>query len=163
MRTNRVVAAVGFALLSVCWGITSAAGATKSPLSIQIDLNVTTIATGHTIHGTAIIMNASSKAIEIQTWNCDQWLYVGLAKKNVPFEPTILLSSCSSPMDLLPGATRLPITVSTKFQSCEVGGTPRCPKSGMPSLPTGKYHIAAFTNDVPSIAYKSGHIRVTIT
>jgi hypothetical protein len=163
MRTNRVAAAVGVTLLSIVGSITSADAATKSPLSMQVDLNVTTIATGHAIHGTAIIMNASSKAIEIQTWNCDQWLYVGLAKKNVPFEPTILLSSCSSPIDLLPGATRIPITVSTKFESCEVGGTPRCPKFGMPSLPTGKYHIAVFTNGVPNISYKAGRSRVTLT
>ena len=163
MRTNRVLAAFGITLLSICWSITSADGATRSALSIQIDLNVTTIATGHTIHGTAIIVNASSKAIDVHTWNCDQWLYVGLAKRNVPFEPTILLSSCSSSVNLLPGVTRLPITVSTKFQSCEVGGTPRCPKSAMPSLPTGTYHVAVFTNGVPNIPYEAGHLRVTLT
>jgi len=163
MRTNRVVVAVGVALLTIVWGFTSADAATKSPLSIQIDLNVSTIATGHSIHGIAIIMNASSKAVEVQTWECDQWLYVGLAKKDVPYQPTFRLSSCSSPMVLLPGPNRLPITVSTKYRSCEVGGTPRCPKSGMPSLPAGKYHIAVITNGSPTITFNSGRQRVTLT
>jgi hypothetical protein len=163
MRTNRVVTAVGIAVLSIVAGIASAGASVLPPLSIRVVLNVTTIATGHNIRGTAIITNSTSKVIVVQTWECDQWLYVGLANRHVKYQPTILLSGCAASIDLMPGANRLPITVSTKYQSCEVRGTPRCTKSGMPSLPVGRYHIAVITNGVPMISYKSGRLRVTLT
>jgi hypothetical protein len=163
MRTNRVVAAVCIALLSTAWSITATQAATKSPLSMQVDLDVTTIAAGHSIRGTAIITNASSTVIHVQTWECEQWIYVGLANKKVPFDPVVPLSACSASTTLKPGANRFPITLSTRYQSCEVGGTPRCTKSGMPSLPLGTYHVAVMIDCTPGVTFNARHVRVTLT
>jgi hypothetical protein len=157
-----MLAAVGVSLLSTVWSIAGANAATTSPLSIQVELNVTTIATGHTIHGTAVITNASGKAIVVQTFNCYQWIFVGLANKDVPYQPTFLLSGCPGSMVLLPGANRVPITVSTKYQSCNTRATPRCTKSGMPSLPTGRYRVAVITEGGPKMSIRADRQRVTL-
>jgi hypothetical protein len=169
MRKNRVIAAAALILVPFIAGVTSANATSALPVSIRIVLNVTTITPGHDIHGSAILTNASSKSIQVSTWECDQWLFVGLANRHVSYDPAVPTAACTQNFELKPGANRVAITVSTKYQVCagagapSPGGPPRCTRSGMPSLPKGKYHIVVLTNGFPKVAQYSSRLRVTIT
>jgi hypothetical protein len=166
---KRVLCAVVVALLSLVVVVTSATATTKTPVSVQVRLNVTSIRSGHSIHGTAILTNASSKSILIQSFNCYQWLYVGLANKTIPYDPAVPTSACPNSVTLKHGANRVPITVSTKYYHCVQGpqkGTievPRCTKLGMPALPKGSYHVVVLTNGLPQFAPYTSRIRVTLS
>jgi hypothetical protein len=164
MKWIRVVAAATFALVSIVTMVSSAGATTKSPVTIRVDLNVTSIRSGHPIHGTALLTNTSDKTIPIQTWECDEWLFVGLSNKDVPYDPAVPVASCSPTIDLKPGVNRFPITVSTDYQSCEMSGTglPKCPKVGPPLLPKGTYHVDVLTNGLPKGTSFTQRIRVTL-
>jgi hypothetical protein len=168
MLAKRLLAVVVVALLSLVVVVASATATTKAPVSVQVKLNVTSIRSGHSIHGTAILTNASSKSILIQSFNCYTWLYVGLANKAIPYDPAFPTSACPNALNLKPGKTRVSITVSTMYQACQQGGRPGdglppCTKSGMPTLPKGSYHVVVLTNGMTQIAPYTGRIRVTIT
>lgn len=158
-----MVAFTAVAFLAISWGVTSLSAASKSPISIRVSLDTSTTRAGHPIHGTAILTNSSSKSILVRTWECDEWLFEGLANKNVPYQPVVPLASCSPTIKLKPGVNRFPITVSTSYQVCQTRGTPRCTKSGMPSLPKGTYHIAVITNGLPKGTSYSDQIRITLS
>jgi hypothetical protein len=142
------------------FGTASVAGASgKSPVSIQIHLNVTTERAGHPIHGTAILSNDSSKTILVEACALDGWLFVGLTNKNVPFGPAVATVACNASIKLKPGANRFAIEVSTDYDVCyENGGTPACGK-----LPSGTYHVAVTTIGLPKGTSFLSHIRVILT
>jgi hypothetical protein len=169
MWARRVIVVVAAALLSIAGTASASSAANKTPVSVQVKLNVTTIRAGHSIHGTAIITNSSSKSILVQGWSCDQWLFVGLASKEVAYDPAVPISACPNSVTLKPGANRVPITVSTSYDTCEQGpqkGTiqlPHCTKGGAPALPKGMYHVVVLTNGLPQFAPYSSRIRVTLS
>lgn len=164
-----MIAVVAVTLLSLSATITSSNAATKSPITIRVDLNVTTIRAGHSIHGTAFLTNSSSKSIPIQTWECSPWLFVGLANKDISYDPAVATVACSRTDILKPGKNRISITVMTVYQECAgggpatKGGPPLCTKKGMPSLPKGSYHISVITNGMPTGTSYTSSIRVTLT
>jgi hypothetical protein len=169
MMARRVATIVALTLFSISMSAGASSATTKSPLSIRVDLTTTSIRAGHTVYGVALVTNSSSKSIRVQTWECDQWLLVGLANKDVPYDPAVAISACSDAIILEPGVNRVPITVSTMYQEC-AGGPPTgkkidipwCPKTGMPALPKGTYHVVVITNGIPKIASYS-RVRVTIS
>jgi hypothetical protein len=169
MRSRRALAAVVVAVLALVAVVTPASATSKTPVSVQVKLNVTSIRSGHSIHGTAILTNASSKSILIQSFNCYQWLYVGLANKTIPYDPAVPTSACPNSVTLKPGANRVPITVSTKYYHCVQGpqkGTvevPHCTKLGMPALPKGSYHVVVLTNGLSRFAPYTSRVRVTLS
>jgi hypothetical protein len=164
-----MVATAAVAILSTFGGVSSATASTTSPLSIRIVLHATTATAGRALHGTAVLTNSSSKSIRVNTWECDQWLFVGLANKSAPYNPVVATAACSATVSLKPGVNLFPITVSTKYQVCEMSGapatgdTPQCTKSGMPSLPKGTYRVAVITNGLPKGTSISARIRVTLS
>ena len=169
MSLRRVIIIGALAVLPLI-GVVSPSGATtKPPVSVQIELNATTIRAGHSVHGTAIITNSSSASILVQGWSCDQWLYVGLANKHITYDPAVPTSACSNSVTLKPGKNRVPITLTTMYQVCGAGtqkGTvqvPHCTKSGMPALPKGRYHVVVWTPAVSAFAPYSASLHVTIT
>jgi hypothetical protein len=164
-----VIAAAMVMLLSLSGAVVSASAATKTPVSIRVTLNTTTVHAGHVIHGTAILTNASSKSILVQTWECDQWLFVGLANNQITYDPAVPTSACAHSITLKPGPNRVPITVSTKYQVCG-GGTqkgtiavPHCTKSGMPALPKGTYRVVVITNGEPTLTPYASRVRITLS
>jgi len=139
---------------------TSAATASgKSPVSIRVHLNVTTVRGGRPIHGTAILTNASPKTILVEACAYDGWLFVGLTNKNVTFDPAVAAVACNATIKLKPGTNRFPIAVSTDYGVCyENGGTPACGR-----LPSGTYHVAVVTQGLPKGTSFESHLRVTLT
>jgi hypothetical protein len=173
MWARRVTFIVAVALLPIAATAIASSATNKTPVSVQVELNTTTIRAGHSIHGTAILTNVSSKSIFVQGWNCGQWLFVGLASTRIPYEPVVPTSACSNSITLKPGANRVPITVSTRYDVCGGGsqkGTiqvPRCPNVGtgvgMPALPKGAYHVVVLTNGLSEFAAYSAELRVTLS
>jgi hypothetical protein len=173
MRKTQPLAVVALALLTVFASTTAAYGTSKATVSIEVKLNVTTIRAGHSIHGTAILTNSSSKSILVQAFNCSQWLFVGLAMKDVPYDPAVATAGCTNSVTLKPGANRVPITVSTNYQACGNGpqkGTlelPHCVGVGkhlaMPALPRGTYHVVVFNNGEHDFAPYTSRVRVTLS
>jgi hypothetical protein len=173
MWARRVIIVVAAALVSIAGTASASSAANKTPVSVQVKLNVTTIRAGHSIHGTAIITNSSSKSILVQGWSCEQWLYVGLASKKIAYDPAVPVSACPNSVTLKPGANRVPITVSTSYDVCQQGpqkGTvelPHCPKRGsavgMPALPKGTYHVVVLTNGLSEFAPYAFRVLVTLS
>jgi hypothetical protein len=124
-----------------------------------VHLNVATSRAGHPIHGTAILTNASSKTILVEACAEDGWLFVGLANKNVPYDPAVATVACNATIKLKPGANRFAIAVSTDYDVCtNSGGVPACGR-----LPSGTYHVAVTTLGLPKGTTFGAHIRVTLT
>ena len=173
MRARRLIIVVVVALFSLACEASASSATNKTPVSVRVQLNVTTIRAGHSIHGTAIITNSSSESILVQGWSCSQWLYVGLANKVIAYDPAIPASACYDSVTLKPGQNRVPITVSTRYDVCEDGpqkGTPElphCPKVstgvGMPALPKGTYHVVVLTIGQSQFAPYASRIRVTLS
>jgi hypothetical protein len=114
---------------------------------------------GHTIHGTAILTNSSSKTILVEACVANGWLFVGLANKNIPYDPAVSTVACNPTVRLKPGANRFAINVSTDYDVCSnSGGTPACGR-----LPSGTYHVAVTTLGLPKGTAFGSHIRVTLT
>jgi hypothetical protein len=168
MFARRVISVVVLATLAIIATASTSSATIKTPVSVQVQLNTTTIRAGHSIHGTAILTNASSTSIFVQGWDCGKWLFIGLANKNVAYDPAVATSACSNSVTLKPGANRVPITVSTQYQVCAGAGpgtreVPRCTKVGMPALPKGTYHVVVITNGLSEFASYSAQLRVTIS
>jgi hypothetical protein len=159
MRTRHILLTVAFLVVSVCSFASGASAFVKSPVSIQVHLDATTVRAGHTIHGTATLSNASSKTILVEACAYNGWLFVGLANKNIQYDPAVTTVACNATVKLKPGANRFAISVSTDYDVCsESGGTPRCG-----SLPLGTYHVAVTTLGLPKGTSFGTHIRVTLT
>jgi hypothetical protein len=173
MLARRVLLVVALALLPFASVASPSSATDKTPVSVQVKLNTTTIRAGHPIHGTAILTNSSSKSILVQAWNCNQWLFVGIASKQVAYDPAVPTSACPNSVTLKPGINRVPITVSTSYDACQQGprkGTielPHCAgvdkKMGMPALPRGVYHVVVLTNGLPQFAPYVSRVRVTLS
>ncbi|MGB8197701.1 MAG: hypothetical protein WCF25_11920 [Acidimicrobiales bacterium] len=171
MLPRRAIIAVAMMTLAII-GVATPSNATNTPVSVQVQLNTTNIRAGHSIHGTAIITNASSKSIYVAEWSCIQWLLVGLANKKIAYDPAVAIAACAHSHTLNPGVTRVPITVSTKYDACGGGsqkGTvavPRCTKVGkelaLPALPKGKYHVVVIALGLTVAPYHS-QLRVTLS
>ena len=150
-------------VLSALMGSSVAAGAaSRSPVSLRINLDATSVIAGRSIHGTALLTNSSSKTILVETCALDGWLDVGLANKNVAYEPVSPLVACQPTVTLKPGINRFPITVETTYQVCQKHGTPRCTKTGMPSLPKGTYHVDVIAEGLPKGTRTSVKTSVTL-
>jgi hypothetical protein len=159
MRTRPIFLSVAFLVVSVCSVASGASALVKSPVSIQVHLDATTVRAGHTIHGTATLSNASSKTILVEACAYNGWLFVGLTNKNVPYDPAVSTVACNATVGLKPGANRFAISVSTDYDVCSGnGGTPRCGR-----LPSGTYHVAVTTLGLPKGTSFGSHIRVTLT
>jgi hypothetical protein len=156
---------VAFAIvLSILLGTSVAAGATgRSPVTIRIDLDATTVMAGRAIHGTALLTNTSDKTILVESCAVDGWLDVGLSNKNVSYEPIDPLIACAPSVKLRPGVNSFPVTVQTRYQVCfKKHGTPRCTKTGMPSLPKGTYHVDVVTAGLPKGTQSSANTSVKL-
>jgi hypothetical protein len=163
MRMKRVMAAIVVALLFVSWGVNGASATTKSPISIRFSLTTTHVKAGTPIKGTLIMTNSSSKTMLVESCATDGWLWVGLANKTTPFDPAVAAVACEGTVKLKPGANRFRITVMTVYQECQVDGTPRCTKSGSPSLPEGAYRTDVIALGVPQDTPTLTHLRVILT
>jgi hypothetical protein len=159
MRTRRLLLSVALLMVSVIAYTSAATASGKSPVSIRVHLNVTTVRGGRPIHGTAILTNASPKTILVEACAYDGWLFVGLTNKSVTFDPAVAAVACNATIKLKPGTNRFPIAVSTDYGVCyENGGTPACGR-----LPSGTYQIAVTTQGLPKGTSFESHIRVTLT
>jgi streptogramin lyase len=146
-------------MVSVIAYASAATASSKSPVSIRVHLNVTTVRGGRPIHGTAILTNASPKTILVEACAYDGWLFVGLTNKSVTFDPAVAAVACNATIKLKPGTNRFPIAVSTDYGVCyENGGTPACGR-----LPSGTYHVAVVTQGLPKGTSFESHLRVTLT
>jgi hypothetical protein len=173
MLVRRVIAIVALALLPLAGTASPSSATSKTPVSVQVKLNTTTIRAGHSIHGIVILTNSSSKSILVEGFNCNQWLFVGIASKQVAYDPAVATSACPNSVTLKPGMNRVPITVSTKYDVCGGGaqkGTiqvPHCAgvgkRMGMPALPRGVYHVVVLTNGLPQFAPYVSRVRVTLS
>jgi hypothetical protein len=159
MGTRKTFLTVAFLFVSAFSPAAVASASGKSPVSIQVHLDATTVRAGHPIHGTATLSNASSKTILVEACAYDGWLFVGLTNKNVPYDPAVAAVACNATVKLKPGANRFAIEVSTDYDVCSGnGGTPPCGR-----LPSGTYHVAVTTLGLPKGTSFGSHIRVTLT
>lgn len=160
---KRLALTLAFVMASICGGVSAVGAATKSPVSVRFTLTRSAVEAGVPIKGTVIITNASSKTMLVESCAIDGWLWVGLANKATPFSPVVAAVACAPSVKLKPGANRFPVTVMTVYQVCEVHGTPRCTKHGMPPLPKGIYRTDVVTLGLPKGTPVLTHLRVTLT
>jgi hypothetical protein len=139
--------------------LTSADAVKKSPVSIHVALDATTARAGHPIHGTVILTDTTSKTILVEACASDGWLFVGLANKNVPYDPAVATVACNATIKLRPGANRFPIVVLTDYDVCSGNGGP----TPCGPLPQGTYHVAVEALGLPKGTSFGAHLRVTLT
>ena len=148
------------------WGSSNASPATttgpttpatpSTAVTIRIMLPRTRVVAGPTINGTALITNNTSKTITVEACAADGWIDVGLVNHKITFDPATSSVACAPTVHLTPGLNRMPITVTTTFQSCSPTDAhisvnhPRCTSTGMPLLPVGHYTTKVITSGLPS-------------
>ena len=146
--------------------LANASTGAPSPVSIRLVLRHTTVIAGHVLNGDAIITNHSSKSILVQTCAEDGWLDVGLSNHSYTYSPISPLIACAPTIHVRPGVNYFPIAVSTEYQACTkstpTSDLPRCGRSGMPTLPTGRYHTSVFMFGFPKNTRAPSNIEVTI-
>ena len=158
-----MIAAAGLVILSIVGGASSANATSKSPISIRVDLEATTAKAGEPILGFAILTNASSKTILVDSCASDGWLFVGLANKNVPYQPIVLTAACTPSVKLRPGANQFAIKVVTTYQECAMHSAPLCTQTGSPALPRGAYRVDVITLGLPKGTRVLERNRVTLS
>jgi hypothetical protein len=125
----------------------------KSPITVRIALSRTDAIAGESIRGVAIIINSTRNSIPVRSCALDGWLFVGIANKDIPFNPVVAVVACAGSIHLKPGANRFPLSVSTSYQQCgpsasDTGGQ-HCTSTGMPPLPKGTYHTSVVILGLP--------------
>ncbi len=140
--------------------------ATRSPLNQHLTLSRTRVKAGTPIDGVVILINTTATPIFVNTCAAAGWLDVGLDGIDVAFAPAHIAIGCSPSVLLPPGATRIPVTISTSFQGCaEVSATwplPKCVPQGIPPLPPGTYHTKVTTVGLPTDTSPANVITVTL-
>jgi hypothetical protein len=143
-------------------GVANASTSAKSPISVRVTLSRTEVVAGRSIRGEAVLTNSGTKTVLVQACAYDGWLFVGLANKQISYSPAIATVACMPSVRLTPGINRFSITVVTTYQECGGTTSPRCPKSGAPALPKGKYHTEVKILGLPSGTQKLSPISVTL-
>ena len=141
----------------------------SAPLSLSLTLRHTRVIAGTPIKGTAIFTNRGGSPITVETCAADGWLEVGLTNRNIPYYPASPLIVCPPMVQLVPGETRVPITIVTTYQACTQSSssstTPEVPScaGGPPPLPAGTYHTKVITTGLPPDMATPNVVRVTLT
>jgi hypothetical protein len=141
----------------------------STPLSLSLILQHTRVAAGMPIKGTVIFTNRTGSPITVETCAADAWLEVGLTNRHIPYYPASPLIACPPMVQLVPGVTRVPITVVTTYQACTQSSssstTPEVPScaGGPPPLPAGTYHTKVITTGLPPDMATPNVVRVTLT
>lgn len=123
------------------------------PLTVQIQLDETTVPAGQPINGVAVVTNSTDHELTITDCN-GGWLQVGLTTAGLPYSPAWAACLSVPGTILQPGTTRIPITVQTRYNQCTgrpdeaTDSLPACLASQggqrdvMPPLPPGTYRTA---------------------
>jgi hypothetical protein len=162
---SALLAAPALLVMGLLAGCTSSPTTTIAPLTIQVHLNQSRIAAGTAMVGAVILTNNTSKDIPLESCP-DDWFQVGLANREVAYDPGTPLVFCVVPHGrVTPGPHTVPITVETFYPGC--GGTPppepSCTPFGIPRLPAGRYHTAVIMNGLPSSVRPPPLVWVTVT
>ncbi len=141
----------------------------STPLSLRIRLEHTRMAAGRPIKGTAIFTNRSGTSILVAACAADGWLNVGIANRDIAYNPSSPLIACEPTVQLAAGVTSIPITVMTTFQGCSQSGAgsaqyPPCnPGNHLPPLPAGIYHTVVVTSGLPASMPAPNVVTVTLS
>ena len=161
MRRRLLAVVSALATTFALSGAVVASATTKSPISIQIRLSKTNVVPGVPIRGTAILTNASRKAILVDSCASDGWLFVGLMNKSISFNPAVASVFCAPSIVLRPGANRFSIVLSTRYQNCVPTSAERCPPP--PALPKGRYRTSVVIIGLPKGTPAAPRPSVTVT
>ena len=149
---------------------TPAETVTRSPLSLRVTLDHTTVKAGTSIKGEVTLANTTTKDITVETCAVDGWLDVGLTGHGVTFAPAHIQIACLPTVQLPPGTTRVPVTVITSYNGCAPPGAsipsqavPQCTATGPPPLPVGRYRVAVVTTGLPPELSGPNDLTVTLT
>jgi hypothetical protein len=144
--------------------------ATRRPLNLRITLDHTTVKAGTSIKGEATFTNTTSEAITVETCAADGWLDVGLTGHGIVFAPADIQIACLPTVQIPPGTTNYPVTVSTSYAGCTPPGVsisrqtiPDCLPSEPPPLPVGTYRTEVVTTGLPTDISGPNVINVTLT
>lgn len=141
----------------------------SAPLTLRIMLRHTRVAAGMVIKGAAMFTNRTGAPITVETCAADGWLEVGLVNKHISYTPANVAIACPPTVQLVPGVTRVPITVVTTFQGCtqspSAATAPEAPScaGGPPPLPVGTYHTEVVTSGLPPDIPTANVVSVTLT
>ena len=127
---------------------------TSTPISIRITLAHTRVVAGAPIKGHAVITNSTGRPVTVEACAANGWFDVGVANRNISYDPVSPAMACLPSVQLAPGMNRIPFTVSTSYQRCAEAGhatadVPLCLESGMPPLPAGIYSTRVVTTGLP--------------
>ena len=169
MRSWRVIACTMVALLAAACstaqttpttplhGLSSSVGlsAASPQLRTRIELDSTRVKAGTPIHGTLVVTNHSSSAINL-TKRCRPQYEVTLTNSRFPPEYGFFDSCEDAPFLIHPGVNRLPIEVRTTYMSCtetpstgSVSSIPKCTATGFPPMPDGRYEAILAGQELP--------------
>lgn len=145
--------------------------ATRSPLNLRLTLIHTTVKAGTSIKGSVSFTNTTTEDITVETCAADGWLDVGLTGHGIVFAPAHIQIACLPSVQLPPGTTQFPVTISTTYAGCVPPGTavsvaevlPTCLHTGPPALPVGKYRTAVVTAGLPGDVSGPNVLDVTLT
>ena len=170
MLARRVIVVVAMTLLSIAARRVRRARATRRRCQCKCKLNVTTIRAGHSIHGTAILTNSSSKSILVQAWSMRPVALRRTGQQEVPYDPAVAdvrLPELRHAQARCQSSTDHRVDEVTTFaeqgpQKGTIQGTAlhqrRCAR-----LPKGTYHVVVITNGLSEFAPYSSRIRVTLS
>jgi hypothetical protein len=144
--------------------------ATRSPLNVRIAFDRIKAKAGTSIKAEAAFTNTTTEAITVETCAADGWLDVGLTGHGIVFAPAHIQIACLPTVQLPPGTTKYPVTVSTSYAGCAQPGEsissqmiPDCLPSGPPPLPVGTYRTEVVTTGLPTDMSGPNVLTVTLT
>ena len=166
------MALAGAAVLLGWFGVADASGS-PAPIEVSLSLPHHRVVAGHTIKGTVVLTNGSSRSILVNTCAEDGWLEVGLKGHGYTFEETNSLVACKPTVRLKPGANRFPVEVLTSYDSCQQppeapsAALPACIATGssateLPPLPVGTYATKVYIVGLPHLTQTPNRLAVTL-
>ncbi len=144
-------------------------GGVSPTVSVRLRLSMSHQLAGRPIAGTAYIWNNTSKPFLVNSCASDGWLYVGLERGGIPFDPAVAAVACGPTVRLEPGLNRFPVEVQTTYSGCAqtqdgvTRGLPPCTTHGAPPLPSGSYLTKVVVLGLPRATLMPHALSVVLT
>lgn len=111
-----------------------------------------TAPTGSTLTAELVVTNRTQRPIRAAPCTRN-WIVLGLETTEIPYKLPIPPPDCHFHLRLLPGVTRLQVSIPTIYPGCgQPGVGPRCTALGVPpDLPLGTYHLELATTGLQAV------------